>query len=388
MLLIAAKKESWPVRRPLVNMHEVARQTISRDGPRYPDEGFLRHVRTCRAPYDPKGAPQQSLKNSQIQLSDCDRGYAILTMGNNVAMDYLIPVLLESLQRIEHQGADGEPDDLTSHTVVMGVTSDAAAKCTKLQRSYHHSCTGDGSSGLFNGDQKQPSFKAAAFGMAKLRYIINALTTNIDILYVDADVIFLEDPFPTLLASSAGISVGVAPEPCGSKPTPWDEDTPKAPSMADLSSQHNDHWRHSRSLAGSQGAEGGEVLWSTGIAFFRSTPAVMRCTYSLILDMAYHANPKNNGSQEVVREQERFAAFMPMCAGTLGTELRLLDAAAFPTTCGAAVSEEARKKALVIHASHPPGAGLRERAPLLMDLLGIKHDDHFEAAEGEGKEEA
>ncbi|KAG2488888.1 hypothetical protein HYH03_012518 [Edaphochlamys debaryana] len=66
--------------------------------------------------------------------------------------------------------------------------------------------------------------------------------------------------------------------------------------------------------------------------------------------MAFHANPKNKGSKKVVREQERFAAFMPMCSGMLVVELRVLDPAAFPTTCGAALTEEALKKALVVHA--------------------------------------
>lgn len=93
------------------------------------------------------------------------------------------PQLLESLQRIEHVGSDGGRDDLTRHTTVVGVTRHADEKCEDLRRSYSHSCTGDGGSGLYDGDNVYPSHKALAYGMVKLRYMVNALTTNLDIVY-------------------------------------------------------------------------------------------------------------------------------------------------------------------------------------------------------------
>ncbi|GFR47500.1 hypothetical protein Agub_g9229, partial [Astrephomene gubernaculifera] len=415
-LVEAKNKETFPVHRPLVDLREVAIQTVGRDGPRYPDEGFQTHVRTCSAPYE-------SDDSTQPLSEDCNRGYTILTLANNPTMQYLIPLLLRSLQRIERppRKLGGKPGDLTRHTTVVGVTAEAVKSCERLQATFDHTCASDGASGLLNGDQRFPSFKALAFGFAKLRYILNALTTNTDILYVDADVVFLRDPFPALLASGADIAVASAPAACGSQPAAWqqqpeeDEKGQEGGSVREEEgsgdySGEREEGEGEGAEEGAQGEErrskrrrrhlpeetgegegaagGGGLSYSTGITFYRSGPGVLRCVYSLLLDMAHLAHQQQGREGEegqgeegaageeqqqqqprrrrhrrrqlvaeqggeaaatppasaaaadgsaggpVVREQGRFAAFMPMCAGSLGLTLRVLPAEEFVTACG------------------------------------------------------
>jgi hypothetical protein len=56
-----------------------------------------------------------------------------------------------------------------------------ALRLERLSTTRCHGPTGTG--GLFDGDRRFPSHKALAFGVVKLKYILNALTTNTDILY-------------------------------------------------------------------------------------------------------------------------------------------------------------------------------------------------------------
>eukprot|EP00198_Chlamydomonas_reinhardtii_P004166 XP_001693502.1 predicted protein [Chlamydomonas reinhardtii] len=374
------KPEVFPVRRPLVNLHEAALQSVSRDGPRYPDEMFLRRVKGCRAPYSSDTSDEPARGPN---TSDCDRGFVILTMGNDLVMRSMVPLLLESLQRIEHVGSDGGRDDLTRHTTVVGVTRHADEKCEDLRRSYSHSCTGDGGSGLYDGDNVYPSHKALAYGMVKLRYMVNALTTNLDIVYVDADTVFLRDPIPLLLraAEEADADVVDGEEEGGSEPR----------------------------------VDAGEgVRYATGLVLYRSTPAALRCAYSLLLDMASlasrghsvgrgspNSSDGSSSSEEeaVVWEQERFAAFMPTCMGALGRGLAALPTSAVLTTCGAdapSASELAKGSGgsggvVAVHiSSAPPGGGgeagaveasLAARVAVMKKVLGIEREE-----EG-GKEE-
>lgn len=78
------------MRRPLVNLHEAALQSVSRDGPRYPDEMFLRRVKGCRAPYSSDTSDEPARGPN---TSDCDRGFVILTMGNDLVMRSMVPLV-------------------------------------------------------------------------------------------------------------------------------------------------------------------------------------------------------------------------------------------------------------------------------------------------------
>ncbi|KAG2443750.1 hypothetical protein HXX76_002096 [Chlamydomonas incerta] len=412
---------------------------------------FLRRVKGCRARYPDDAAEEESARGPNT--SDCDRGFVILTMGNDLVMRSMVPLLLESLQRIEHVGPDGGRDDLTNHTTVVGVTRHADEKCEDLRRSYSHSCTGDGSSGLYDGDNVYPSHKALAYGMVKLRYLVNALTTNLDILYVDADIVFLRDPIPLLLRAAeeadADVVVANAAAPCGSAAQAWDPEALDSGSSSagagagggsssgsggaeEDEEDGGERHRRRRALASAEEEDedeeeggkgprvdaGGDVRYATGLAFYRSTPAALRCAYSLLLDMAWHASrghsvgrgissTRSDGSssseeEPVVWEQERFAAFMPTCMSALGRGLAALPQRSVLTTCGAdapAAEELLAGKGggggevVAVHVSSaPPGGGgqggaveasLAARVAVMKKVLGIEGDE----GEGEGEEE-
>ncbi|PNW73812.1 hypothetical protein CHLRE_13g573700v5 [Chlamydomonas reinhardtii] len=398
---------------------------------------FLRRVKGCRAPYSSDTSDEPARGPN---TSDCDRGFVILTMGNDLVMRSMVPLLLESLQRIEHVGSDGGRDDLTRHTTVVGVTRHADEKCEDLRRSYSHSCTGDGGSGLYDGDNVYPSHKALAYGMVKLRYMVNALTTNLDIVYVDADTVFLRDPIPLLLRAAeeadADVVVATATAPCGSAAQAWDAEALDGSSSSSSSSsssgsrgegEADSSERHQsrRVLASAEDGEeeggseprvdaGEGVRYATGLVLYRSTPAALRCAYSLLLDMASlasrghsvgrgspNSSDGSSSSEEeaVVWEQERFAAFMPTCMGALGRGLAALPTSAVLTTCGAdapSASELAKGSGgsggvVAVHiSSAPPGGGgeagaveasLAARVAVMKKVLGIEREE-----EG-GKEE-
>ncbi|PNH09313.1 hypothetical protein TSOC_004078 [Tetrabaena socialis] len=390
-----SSKETFPVRRPLVDLREAAMQLVGRDGPRYPDEGFLRGVHASRAPYKPGGAAGPDDAHSQFQLTDCEPSYAILTMANQFAMQHLVPLLLRSLQAIAQPELRGKPGDLTRHTVVVGVTPGAAEACDALTRRFSHRCQGDGSSGLFEGDHLFPDHRALAYGLAKLKYIVNALTTNVDVLYLDADVVLLRDPFPGLLALNADLAVATTGEPCGSRVVAWDPDQAEAEAEAQLPAKPEAQLPASGAATGAGGwadvGSGGQQAdaqqrralqegpataaaagdrYDTGVSYYRSAPGTLRCAYALLLDMAQLAM----ANVSVVWETERYAAFMPQCAGALGLVLRPLPSEQYIGSCGADVGAEARRAAVAVHASMAPGSSssLRDRMPLMSSLLGIE----------------
>lgn len=73
------ERNIYPLRRPLTNLYEAAHQTVGRDGPRYPDEGFLSHVKQSRGKYD---ADKEERRDSRGE--SCARRYVILTVANNI----------------------------------------------------------------------------------------------------------------------------------------------------------------------------------------------------------------------------------------------------------------------------------------------------------------
>lgn len=73
------ERNIYPLRRPLTNLNEAAHQTVGRDGPRYPDEGFLSHIKQSRGEYD-----ADKEERVDIRGESCARRYVILTIANNI----------------------------------------------------------------------------------------------------------------------------------------------------------------------------------------------------------------------------------------------------------------------------------------------------------------
>ena len=257
---------------------------------------------------------------------------------------------------------------------------------------------------------------------------------------VDADTVFLRDPIPLLLRAAeeadADVVVATATAPCGSAAQAWDAEALDGSSSSSSSSsssgsrgegEADSSERHQsrRVLASAEDGEeeggseprvdaGEGVRYATGLVLYRSTPAALRCAYSLLLDMASlasrghsvgrgspNSSDGSSSSEEeaVVWEQERFAAFMPTCMGALGRGLAALPTSAVLTTCGAdapSASELAKGSGgsggvVAVHiSSAPPGGGgeagaveasLAARVAVMKKVLGIEREE-----EG-GKEE-
>ncbi|KXZ49273.1 hypothetical protein GPECTOR_22g866 [Gonium pectorale] len=411
-----APVSKYPLFRPLLNLSEAAQQTVSREGPRYPDAYFLDNIRACRAPYAPGEHAGQATSHDE-----CVRTYTILTLANTLAMNRLVPLLLESLHRVElpggpHDTGGAANRSLAINTVVVGATHEAVAACKRLQQLYGNQCNTDGSSGLDDGDKRFPDFHAVAFGMSKLKHIVNALTANTDVLWVDADVVFLGNPFPELLATGADIAFTTATAPCGSPAAAWSEpeeeedeeeegekgeeaaingsageaqqpDSADEPALKrrrrladDGDATAADATAATDANASAEATASGPLNCNTGIAFFRSTPGVLRCVYSLLLDMSKRAIA--GAPPDEVHERARFAAFMPHCAGALGLRLVALPPGRFVTLCGAGDrgaegggeggQEGKLGSAVVVHATAPLGSvGIREKEPVMKELLGL-----------------
>ncbi|GIM03266.1 hypothetical protein Vretimale_7937 [Volvox reticuliferus] len=386
--------ETFPLHRPLVDLREAAFQTVGRDGPRYPDEGFIDTVRRYRAIHNTSinAETESSISDVGTLVSDdCHNSYAVLTMANFAVMESLIPQLLESLHRIDLSTNTGASDSLARHTLVVGISTEALQACIRLRRRYKNGCLSDGISGLYEGDNRYPDFKYLAYGMAKLKYIVNVLSTGTTVLYVDADVVFLRNPFPDLLASSTDIAVATALAPCGTQPSKPDwavmdgiEDAETDASAAAtgnvLKQQHN-----RRALQGDEGDSDAAAAtaaargYAPGITFYRSTPGVMRCTYSLLLDMLNTVIKDGNAT---VLEEEHFAAFMPWCAEVLDVQLTELDPQGYMTCCGTDITPEVGNSSslVAIHISGAPGSSLLDRQTAMEGLTGVKSSSLVYAA--------
>ncbi len=304
-------------------------------------------------------------------------------------MQELVPVLLHSLSRIPVSAAelqeggdkdsakDKSPQDLTQHTVVMGVTAGAERHCAELQQDYSHVCLADAASGLHDGELSYPSHQAFAYGMAKMKYIVNALTTGSDVLYLDADVVVLRDPFPVLLKSGADIAVAVSD--CGSPATEYVVKNATALAMDGATGASAEQRALQAGPAASAAAanDPDATKYSTGVTFYRSTPGALRCAYSLLLDMSTLARQ----GDEAVWEQERFAAFVPMCARALDMVFVELPQEQFGTVCGAGAGYRAGEQQVLVHAASPD-TQLSQRAEVMRRVLGVEEG---EVKEGKGK---
>ncbi|EFJ49660.1 hypothetical protein VOLCADRAFT_104239 [Volvox carteri f. nagariensis] len=369
--------DTFPLHRPLADLREAALQSVGRDGPRYPDVGILNTVRKSRAVHS---SSSSAARVQNADSDDCSGGYAILSMANYDVMEALMPLLLESLYGIELPGtSDTGPNNLARHALVVGVTSKAVQSCIRLRRRYKHACLDDFLSGMYEGDNRYPDFRFLAYGLAKFKYIVNVLSTGTSILYVDADVVFRRNPFPSLLASTVDIAVATAPPPCGTLPTEPDwsildnheytEPSSAVPHVASGPQQQVKNVRRMLQHSDEAGSQG----YAPGITFFRNTPGVMRCAYALELDMC---NPAFKDPNATVFEQEHFAAFMPLCSEALGLQLEELPATKYITTCGADFSHELWRgndsPVVAVHISGRLESSLLDRQKIMEGLVGVK----------------
>eukprot|EP00198_Chlamydomonas_reinhardtii_P012565 XP_001701902.1 predicted protein [Chlamydomonas reinhardtii] len=83
----------------------------------------------------------------------------------------------------------------------------AQGQCRQLQQRYGHQCLQDmahkvGPAGEADGGGGAAAFHSAEFvaiGFAKIKYLINSLSLGYDVMAMDADVVVLRSPFPSLL---------------------------------------------------------------------------------------------------------------------------------------------------------------------------------------------
>ncbi|KAG2435292.1 hypothetical protein HXX76_007368 [Chlamydomonas incerta] len=96
---------------------------------------------------------------------------------------------------------------LDSGLVVMTWDKNAQDMCLQLRKRYSHQCLQDvahkvGLSGEADGAGEAAAFHSAEFvaiGFAKIKYLVNSLSLGYDLMAMDADVVVLRSPLPSVL---------------------------------------------------------------------------------------------------------------------------------------------------------------------------------------------
>ncbi|PNW84175.1 hypothetical protein CHLRE_04g224300v5 [Chlamydomonas reinhardtii] len=133
-----------------------------------------------------------------------ERKISILSIASEFSFmgDGMWQLFLQSLQNITFAHRDGRQDHLAAHLVatVMTLPNGTADSCTRVSQPYGARCVPI-TCPMFtheNYGYKSPPFYALSF--AKIQTILDALTLNFDVFFLDGDQVFFRNPLPYFMA--------------------------------------------------------------------------------------------------------------------------------------------------------------------------------------------
>lgn len=135
------------------------------------------------------------------------REVVIMTIASEFAFQSMFDIFLHSLANITFPRKDGSTDNLARHTVTNIMSINSAASCRNVSDKYGAYCVNFGNPSFSSGNFWVHSNEFYGIGFTKTATILDALTLNVDVLFLDADQVFFRNPLPYLLARETDIMV-------------------------------------------------------------------------------------------------------------------------------------------------------------------------------------
>ncbi|KAG2438994.1 hypothetical protein HYH02_010785 [Chlamydomonas schloesseri] len=240
-----------------------------------------------------------------IQHLSCRKSLVLLSMANEEALEHTVPLFLGSLSRVKITGGRHKGRTLDQHLVLVAWSEAALAACQALNSDFGHKCARDTEHKAATGSFGFHSEGFNALGFAKIKYILNGLSAGHDVVFLDTDIIVLQDPLPYFLGR--GADMWAAHEKC----VVWNDALSLASLPKDIDPEHT----RLPSL-------------NIGVLFFKATAGVTRCVYSWMSDMHYQVEYRS-----LVWDQDVYGKIMMRCARHNHLRWQALDPRVFQSAC-------------------------------------------------------
>ncbi|KAG2443742.1 hypothetical protein HXX76_002088 [Chlamydomonas incerta] len=240
-----------------------------------------------------------------IQHLSCRKSLVLLGMANEEALNHTVPLFLTSLSRVKITGGRHRGRSLDQHLVLVAWSEAAMAACKALNSNFRHKCVRDAEHQAATGSFGFHSEGFNALGFAKIKYILNGLSAGHDVVFLDTDIIVLQDPLPYFLGR--GADMWAAHEKC----VIWNDRDNMLSLPPDLQAVH-------KKLP----------PLNIGVLYFKASPGVTRCVYSWIFDM-YIEVPK----RPRVWDQDIYGKILLRCGAAHGLRWQALDPRLFQSAC-------------------------------------------------------
>ncbi|PNW73821.1 hypothetical protein CHLRE_13g574100v5 [Chlamydomonas reinhardtii] len=226
-------------------------------------------------------------------------------MANEEALNHTVPLFLTSLRRIQVIGGRHRGRTLDQHLVLVAWSEAAMAACKALNGQFDHKCVRDPEHKAATGSFGFHSEGFNALGFAKIKYILNGLSAGHDVVFLDTDIIVLQDPLPYFLGR--GADMWAAQEKC----VVWND-------TLSLASLPKDVEIEPTKLP----------ALNIGVLHFKATAGVTRCVYSWISDMYFQVEYR-----PLVWDQDIYGKLIMRCARQHHLRWQALDPRLFQSAC-------------------------------------------------------
>lgn len=218
----------------------------------------------------------------------------ILAMANGAALNLTVPIFLESLRRITTVSGK----TLDHHVAIVVWSRQDLATCRNMAE-YHHQCVRDPEHKNAEGVFGFHSVGFHSLGFAKVKYIVNAVSLGIDTVFLDTDIVVLQDPIPHMAGQPADLLGSM--EKCIVVNTTYDYQNLAAKEIPPF---------------------------NIGVLYFRATAGVARCVDNWWWDMfnEVQGRPK-------VWDQELYGKILSKCNQYHDVSWRALDPRRFQSAC-------------------------------------------------------
>ena len=115
------------------------------------------------------------------------REVVIMTIASEFAFQKMFGIFLQSLANITFPRKDGSTDNLARHVVTNVMSVNSADSCRNVSDRFGAHCANFGNPSFSSGNFYVHSNEFLGIGFTKTATILDALTLNVDVLFLDAD---------------------------------------------------------------------------------------------------------------------------------------------------------------------------------------------------------
>ncbi|KAG2443743.1 hypothetical protein HXX76_002089 [Chlamydomonas incerta] len=224
-------------------------------------------------------------------------------MANEEALEHTVPLFLESLRRVPVTDGEHGGRSLDQHLVLVAWSEAALTACQALNSRYGHKCVRDAEHTAATGSFGFHDAGFNSLGFAKIKYILNGLSTGHDVVFLDTDIIVLQDPLPYFLGRGADM---------------WGS-MEKCMVYPDNTSFHSAEFKAFQKKL---------PPLNIGVLYFKATAGVTRCVYSWLMEMYSEVLHRPR-----VWDQDLYGKVMVKCTAVHELRWQVLDPRLFQSAC-------------------------------------------------------